>query len=44
VQLARARVSTARLASASSILCTAGRIDPFDPDNFKYEIKVKEIG
>ena len=21
-----------------------GRIDPFDPDNFKYEISVKELG
>ena len=21
-----------------------GRVDPFDPDNFKYEITVKEVG
>ena len=22
---------------------SAGRVDPFDPDNFRYEITVKEI-
>jgi hypothetical protein len=22
---------------------SAGRVDPFDPDNFKYEITVREV-